>query len=339
MLEKRKRLVYAQRAMSGIFNNQRVNASLAPILIGMLPSPAVVTVCGAIVKDAVGDSLPVEEKAFVTSYFRHICESFLPTYTGVIMGSSLSGIPLSSFLAGMLPMVFVLVSLGFVFNLRKVPIRTGLPPSEDKKKDALKILSNLWPIIFIVIMVMALNGRPSVGLLGMPFAAATIAIVASKLIDRFTWTELKPMFRSAFEPKLIFSTIMIMIFREILEYTGVIGILPSVFMDLPIPSFLIYAALFFFGTIISGQQAMVAIGIPLAFADPGVAGGMPLLVLLLSTSYAAMQISPTHVCLAVVTNYFNISMGALVRKTLPVILSFLVILSLYYLLLTTLGIH
>ena len=338
MLEKRKRLANAQQAMSGIFNNQRVNASLAPILIGMLPSAAVVKICGAMVNDAVGDSLSTDEKAFTASYYRHICESFFPTYTGVILGSSLSGIPLSSFIFGMIPMALVLVLLGYVFYLRKIPKETGMAPSTDKGKDALNLLANLWSLVLIVIIVMVFNGRPAVGILGMPFAAVTIVIVLSKFIDRFTWTELKPMFRTAFEPKLIFSTIMIMIFREILEYTQVIGILPSVFMDLPIPVFLIYTALFFFGSIVSGQQAMTVIGIPLAFADPGLAGGMPLLVLLMGTSYAAMQISPTHVCLAVVIDYFNIGMGPLVKKTLPVILVFIVVLSFYYLGLVEMGI-
>ena len=338
MLEKRRRLAGAQQAMSRIFNNQRVNASLAPILVGMLPSAAVAKLCGAMVNDAAKDNLPVEEKAFVTSYYRHICESFLPAYTGVIIGTSLSGIPLSAFITGMLPLVLILVLLGYVFYLRKIPKETGLPPGKDKGKDALVLLSNLWPIVLVVTIVMALNGRPAAGILGMPFAAVTIVIVLSIVVDKFTWTELKPMFRSAFEPKLIISTVMIMIFREILEYSQVIGILPSLFMGLPIPAFLIYVAIFFFGGIISGQQAITVIGIPLAFADPNVAGGMPLLVMLMSTSYAAMQISPTHVCLAVVTDYFNISMGALVKKTLPVILTFLAILPFYYLLLTALGI-
>ena len=339
MLEKRKRLVMAQQALSGIFNNQRVNASLAPILIGMLPSPAVATICGSIVKEATGDSLPEDEKAFVTSYYRHIFESFLPTYNGIIISTTLSGIALSSFLTGMFPMVLVLVSLGFVFYLRKVPKETGLPPSKNKLKDVWILVSNLWTIIFVVVMVMTLNGRPVIGILGMPFAAVSIAIVLDIFVDKYSWTDIKPMFRSAFEAKLIVNTLTIMMFREILEYSNVIGVLPSAFQNLPVPTFLMYVIIFFFGTVISGQQAIIVVGIPMAFADPHVAGGMPLLVLLMSTAYAAMQISPTHVCLAVVIDYFKIGMGALVKKTLPVILTFLVIASGYYLLLTSFGVR
>ena len=79
----------------------------------------------------------------------------------------------------------------------------------------------------------------------------------------------------------------------------------------------------------------MTVGLPLAFATvPG--AGVPLLVYLMATGYAAMQISPTHMCLAIVTEYFGVSMGALVRKTLPVIAVFCLMLTGYYLLLCAL---
>jgi len=334
MLENRKRLSAAQQALSGIFNNQRINASLAPTLIGMLPSAAVVTICGSIVNEAVGDSLSVEEKAFVASYYRHIFEAFLPTFSSIIIATALSGIPLSSYLLGMIPMIIVLALLGYVFYLRRVPKETGLPPSANKLKDAMSLFVNLWTIIFVVIAVMIFSGRPVIGFLGKPFVAVGIAIIINVFFEKYTWNEFLPTFRSAFEAKLIVNTIAIMIFREVLDYTKVINVLPSLFENLPIPSFLMYVIVFFFGAIISGQQAVIVIGIPMAFADTHVAGGTPLLVLLMSASYAAMQVSPTHICLAIVTDYFKISMSGLVRKTLPVILTYLVIVCAYYLLLT-----
>ena len=127
-----------------------------------------------------------------------------------------------------------------------------------------------------------------------------------------------------------------MVFRDIINVTGVIEILPDFFSALPIPPYLIFFLIFFFGTIISGQLAITAMCLPLAFGTIPNAG-VALLVLLLSTGYIGMQISPTHICLAVVTEYFKISMGALVKKTIPVVISFSAILIGYYLLLTSLG--
>ena len=60
----------------------RVNASIVPFLLGMLPAASTVLICGPIVRESVKDSdLSVPEQACITSYFRHISEAFVPTYT------------------------------------------------------------------------------------------------------------------------------------------------------------------------------------------------------------------------------------------------------------------
>ena len=45
MMEKRKNLSNAQVAMNGLFNNNRVNASIVPFLLGMLPAASTVLIC------------------------------------------------------------------------------------------------------------------------------------------------------------------------------------------------------------------------------------------------------------------------------------------------------
>ena len=101
---------------------------------------------------------------------------------------------------------------------------------------------------------------------------------------------------------------------------------------LPIPNYLTLALLFFFGTLVASSTAVGSAFIPLAFSMiPD--GGVTLLVLLMGFSYAAAQMSPTHVCLAVVTEYFGVTMGAVIKKILPVVSTYCVILLGYYLLL------
>ena len=79
MMEKRKQLSGCQLAMSGLFNNRRINASVVPFLLGCLPAASTVILCGPIVREAVGDYLTTNEKAACTTFFRHISEAFLPT--------------------------------------------------------------------------------------------------------------------------------------------------------------------------------------------------------------------------------------------------------------------
>lgn len=77
MMEKRKNLSNAQVAMNGLFNNNRVNASIVPFLLGMLPAASTVLICGPIVRESVKDSdLSVSEQACITSYFPPYIRSF-----------------------------------------------------------------------------------------------------------------------------------------------------------------------------------------------------------------------------------------------------------------------
>ena len=132
------------------------------------------------------------------------------------------------------------------------------------------------------------------------------------------------MFRTAFEPVIICNTVLIMMFKDIITFTGVIHELPVFFGGLPIPLPLVFALIFFFGTIISGSNAIIPLCLPMAIAAiPN--GGVALLVLLMSVSYAAMQISPTHVCLFIAAECFKVNFGALVRRNIPMILTFTIV--------------
>lgn len=81
--------------------------------------------------------------------------------------------------------------------------------------------------------------------------------------------ELIPFIRSAFETKLIFSTLLVMIFKEILADAGVITALPEAFSALSIPAFLIFTLIFLFGTIVAGTQAIIVLCMPMAMEAVG----------------------------------------------------------------------
>ena len=74
-LDLRHRFEDAQRAMNGL-----------------MQGPATVTICGGMVDTMAGDHLKNDEKAAVATYLRHIPEAMVPTFTGVIVACSISGI-------------------------------------------------------------------------------------------------------------------------------------------------------------------------------------------------------------------------------------------------------
>ncbi len=112
MMEKRGRLVLAEESVNKLFNSRRVNAILVPALIGFLPSPGAVLIAKPIVDKAASKDLNIEERAFVTSFYRHISEAFLPTYTSIILALQLSGVSVNHFLLSMIFPVVILILLG-----------------------------------------------------------------------------------------------------------------------------------------------------------------------------------------------------------------------------------
>ena len=133
IMENRKLLERAEMALQRLSGDRRMVCVIAPVIIGFLPSAGAVNICGAIVDKATGKDLDVEEKTFVTSYYRHISESFSPTYNAILLALSITAVSTGQFVLFMAPMVVVLLVLGYVFYLRK--LSKGYEASEDEMID------------------------------------------------------------------------------------------------------------------------------------------------------------------------------------------------------------
>ena len=329
MMEKKNAINTARDGLSGLFNSRWVNCAAAPIFIGLLPSPNAAFIAGDMVEASASEYLSKEEMAVTTSYFRHVSEAFLPTYQNIILALAITGYSASQFVIGMIPMVIVLIVLGILFFLKgKVPNKTGQANTTDKKEDIKKV-AELWPILATIILIVAFN-------VDTLYASIRI-IVVYFFVGKFKAGDVAPFFVSAFESKIVFNTLAVYIFKNFLELSGAIKLLPGFFSQFPIPTFLIFVLIFLFGTLVAGSMTMTASVLPVAMESVPNAG-LPLVCLLMMTSYIAMQISPTHICLSIVSEHFDVSLGDMVKKTIPLLVVFTIIAIAYYLLLTTIGI-
>lgn len=320
MLEARRQIKLAQQDLDRLFHNRRVNTAVAPLFIGLLPSAAAMILCGDIVKDSTQGCLDPKEQAFVTSWFRHIPESTLPTYTGVLLMASLSGVPLPRFMAGMILPILTLFLVGYWPCIHRLPKDPGTPPSENRLRDVGNLFGHLWPLLLILVLILAAKFQV--------VTAVLVSILLTALLHRFSLGELLPFFKSAFEKKMLLSTLFVLILKEFIAYTGVLQLLPEALSALPIPTWLVFALLFFFGGIISGTQGIIALGTPMAFS--AIPEGMPLMVLLMCMCHAASMVSPVHVCLVVAADDYHITMGELIRKNIPPALVFSALMLGYY---------
>ena len=322
MMEQRGAIMKAQAGLSSLFNNRWVNCAVAPIFIGMLPTPNSAFISGDIVKASASDYLEQDEVAAATTYFRHVPESFMPTYNSTILAISLAGVTARAFVMGMLPVVACIIAAGCFWFLRgKVPMTAGKTVSANKGKDLQDIILGLWPILSVILMAVVFKMNI--------YTAAAFIVVLYALISKFSETELRSFFRTALQPKLYLNTFAVMILKEFLTVSGAIHALPDFFARLPIPTYMVFVLIFFFGTIISGSQAIIALCLPVAMASVPNAG-LPLFCLLMGIAYVASQMSPTHVCLTLIAEYFGISLGRLILKTMPAAITTVVFTVIYY---------
>lgn len=320
MLEARGQIKLAQQDLNGIFHNRRINAAGAAMFIGLLPSAAAMILCGDIVRDATDGYLDAKEQAYVTSWIRHIPESTLPTYSGVLLMANISGLPMGKFMLGMTVPVIVLFLLGFFPYMRRVPKDPGVPRSDNRLRDMKNLFCHLWTLLVMIALILVFK---------LDVVTAGLAVILVGLaVYRFGARDIVHMLKSAFEVKLLLNTTLVLVLKEFISWTGILQTLPEMMAALPIPPYLIFALIFFLGGIISGASGVVAMAAPLAFA--ALEGTVPLMILFMCMAHGASLVSPTHVCLVVAADYFHVSMGELIRKTIPASLIFCSLMLVYY---------
>ena len=336
MLEKRGDLRNCQTALNGLFNNRRINASVAPFLLGCLPGASTVVICGPIVRSSVGDYLTTPEQASITSFFRHITEAFLPTYTAIFIAIGLTEgkVTAGTFVLAMLPMVAALFLTGWLVYLRRVPKDTGMTPDQSKPYYWKLLIQSVWTIFLSIVIILGLD---LFGINCPVYLAVLVCVALNFFVNRFSFSEILPFFRSAFEVKLVVNTIMVMMFKELLSATGVITALPDYLSRLPVPSFLTFALIFFLGAIVAGSQAIIVLCMPMAMASLNGGPALAFFILLMCMNYVAMQISPIHICLTLCAEDFKVPLGSMIAKTVPMVAVFTLLSFGYYFLLSAFG--
>lgn len=312
MLEKKGRLANAKDSFNCLLRSRRLNTMVSPAIMGLLPSAAVMTICADMVDKTCDQYMDAENKTFVACYYRHIPEMFLPTFPAVLLGLTLSGQNIGLFIVCMIPMVIVACLVVYFIYLKRIP--KEMQPLEHKvcrKAEIFNLVKNLWSLIAVLLLIIVFNFPVCI--------AAPMVIAVNYVTDHFNAKELPDLLVRSAEPVLLGNMYLIMLFKGILSHTGVMGLLPSFIGQLPVSLTMSFGLLFFVGTVISGSQAMIALCMPMAFlAFPD--GGIPFLVMLMSIAWAAMQISPTHVCSFVAADYFHTTLGDIVvRAFFPVV--------------------
>ena len=220
----------------------------------------------------------------------------------------------------MIPMALLTLLAIYLVYLRRVP-RTVGETGRSKKECVRLLLRSLWSLLLAIVL-----SLPT-------WAVVTVVAAVNALVEKFSVQEVRDAVVKGFDLKSLLGITMTYVFKDLLILGGVIDVLPTYFEHLPIPAFLVLVILYAFGTLVAGSSAAAAAFIPLAYTMiPD--GSAFLLALLMNVSFASSQLSPTHICMAIISDYFGVTFFATVKKLLPLFLLTVLIACGYYMLLT-----
>ena len=241
-----------------------------------------------------------------------------------LVACSISGISISSFFVWMIPMALLTLLAIYLVYLRRVP-RTVGETGRSKKECVRLLLRSLWSLLLAIAVIIVFS-LPT-------WAVVTVVAAVNALVEKFSVQEVRDAVVKGFDLKSLLGITMTYVFKDLLILGGVIDVLPTYFEHLPIPAFLVLVILYAFGTLVAGSSAAAAAFIPLAYTMI-LDGGAFLLALLMNVSFASSQLSPTHICTAIISDYFGVTFFATVKKLLPLFLLTVLIACSYYMLLT-----
>ncbi|MGE4283955.1 MAG: DUF401 family protein [Clostridia bacterium] len=315
-------------SLSRLIGDRRYVAMILPAIIGLLPSAGGARFSCPMVEDILGDSVPNEKKAFINFWFRHINMYSFILSSSAILASEMIGITTINFFIRMIPFMFLVTLIGFVYVWRNVPSTVNDMNSSSTNiasfSDDFKSFSfNMMPIILLIVLYVILLPYSKYAL-----QIALIAIIGILfVIKKYTLARVTKTVKEAFNPKLIIIIGGVMIFNEVLINSGIMNYVRDFITQNGIPMVLIY--LFF--PIIAGMLSGLAVAIVSLTFPVLISLGMGDNIWVCLMAYAAghlgAMITPTHICGMLTADFFNVKISRVLRiSAINMIPMFIVIL-------------
>lgn len=306
----------------------RLAMHLVPATIGLVPMPAGALVSATAVRDLADRmGLTPERVTFINYWFRHIWEASLPVYPAIITTSVILSVQLSSVTLTLLPMTALVIALGTVSSYRmfKPNKRYETEERTSKKSIVYNLLRTSWPILLIVVLVLA--GLDAV--IAFPLALAILACQ-----QRAKWPELKVALKYGFDLQILFLLYSVMLFKATIESSGAAYALFSDMQYIGMPAPVLLAFLpFLMGFATGISMGFVGISLPLLvpFITLGSQVNSCALMLAYISGYVGVLLSPLHLCLILTIEYFKASFAKVYRLILPPLLAIeAVVILIYY---------
>lgn len=300
----------------GLLSTPRLNLVLFPALIGLLPMPGGAVFSAPMVKELGAESgLNDAKLSFVNYWFRHIWEYWWPLYPGVLIATLMADINLPLFVAASCPLTIVAMLLGSypIRNLQSEP----LDVVRSRKNDALKFLTELVPIVLVIVPGLGLGVLFSkYGV--MPAIAKEAGLILSLCLsigwlwhrNRFSRQQIASILNDRQLIKMIYMIMAILVFKGVLNESRAVSQISGELVRARAPLFVIVAMLPFLVGLFTGiTVAFVGSTFPILISLIHSLGQsqfiLPYMVMALTVGFAGVLLSPLHLCLLLSNEYFE----------------------------------
>lgn len=324
---------------SRIIKNSKVVSSVLPAVIGLLPVAGGALMSAPLVDSEAGKlGLKPEKKAYVNVWFRHTVFPVYPLSQVLIVTSALTGIAIPLIVLRQIPVVAVMVIIGYLIGFWKVTHREKEEDSESKygskpDGDLKRFLIAFSPIVATIIVVIAVDAT-GLGLqdLGLDVALATlVGILVLIAISKPNLHVLARPLKAWDIYGITLAAYGAFFLREAAIAAGISGIFRTLVVNGSIDVILLLTIVpallgFMTGSPTGGVSISVPILAGILTFSPATAA------LLFMSAYLGYLVVPTHLCFAFTVDYFKCSMSRLYRYIIPsFIITFAAALLVYFL--------
>jgi len=336
-------------SLSRIIKNSKIVSSVLPAVIGFLPVAG-----GALMSAPLVDSeaerlgLKPEKKAYVNLWFRHTIFPVYPISQVLIVTAALTGIAIPLIIMRQIPVVIVMVTVGYLIGFRKVSNPKNKENSDSKSLNSQlkRFLVAFSPILTTIVMVVGffpilkiIVDAASLDLAGFELFKQGFDVLIATLIGLTVLIAIsKPSLQVFAKPfknwgiyGITFAAYGAFLLRNVTVVSGMPGIFENLVTSGNIDIILLLTVIpavlgFLTGSPLGGVSISYSIIAGILTFSPKTAA------LIYISTYLGYLIAPTHLCFVFTVDYFKCTLGKVYKYMIPsFLISFATALLIYFL--------
>lgn len=314
------------RSLGELVKNSKLIVSVLPAVVGLLPVAGGALMSAPLVETEANNlEMSGERKAYVNVWFRHTIFPVYPVSQVLILLSALTGVSLSLVVLRQIPVVILMVVVGYFLGLWRAPTKLGPNKRCEKsfKKSLTTFLIAFSPIIVTIFVVIALGLNV--------FIASLVGLLLLAFITRPSYSVLRRTFSNIDIYKVTLAAFGAMLLRNITVTSGVSQAVSGLIMGRAVDDVLLLSVIPAVLSFLVGSPSG-GIAITVSMIETAVEFTSKTTSLLYAAAYLGYIGAPTHLCLVLTTRYFKTSLGKLYRYMVPsLMVSFATALLVYFL--------